>query len=67
MGTMPIRGGEMVLPKRFGMLPYREVRGRIDAMALYAGHSVGAVTEVKPAADIIHDLVHGAEHLLRVW
>jgi NAD(P)H-dependent flavin oxidoreductase YrpB (nitropropane dioxygenase family) len=67
VGIMPVAGGEMALPKGFGMPPHREVRGRIDAMALYAGQSVGAVTEVKPAASIIHDLVQGAEDLLRVW
>lgn len=67
VGTMPIPGGEMMLPRRFGMPPHREVRGQIDAMALYAGQSVGAITDVKPAAAIIHDLVQGAEELLRVW
>ena len=67
VGTMPIPGGEMALPRRFGMPPHREVRGQIDAMALYAGQSVGAVTDVKPAAAIIDELVQGAEDLLRVW
>ncbi|HEX6401558.1 MAG TPA: nitronate monooxygenase [Pseudonocardiaceae bacterium] len=67
VGTMPIPGGETELPRRFGMPPHREVRGQIDAMALYAGQSVGAVTDLKPAAAIIHDLVQGAEDLLRAW
>jgi nitronate monooxygenase len=66
-GTMPTRDGEKTLPKHFGMAPHRAVRGRIDAMALYAGQSVGVVTEVKPAADILHDLILGAENLLRAW
>jgi nitronate monooxygenase len=41
--------------------------GEIDAMALYAGQSVGAVSDVKPAAAIISELVGGAERLLRLW
>jgi NAD(P)H-dependent flavin oxidoreductase YrpB (nitropropane dioxygenase family) len=39
--------------------------GHVDAMALYAGESVGSVTSVQPAADIVAELVSGAERLLR--
>jgi nitronate monooxygenase len=66
-GTMPTRDGEMMLPKRFGMAPHRAVRGRINAMALYAGQSVGVVTEVKPTVDILHGFARGAEDLLPAW
>jgi hypothetical protein len=41
--------------------------GEIDAMALYAGESVGGVTRVQPAAEIVHELAEGAEQLLRRW
>jgi len=64
---MVTRDGEMMLLKRFGMAPPRAVRGRIDAMALYAGQSVGVVSEVKPAADILHGFARSAEDLLRAW
>ena len=47
--------------------PHRAVRGHVNAMALYAGQSVGLVTEVKPAADIVDSLTRGAEDLLRAW
>lgn len=57
----------MTLPARFGMPPHRDVQGRIEAMALYAGQGVGSVTEVVPAADIVHELTSGAETLLRRW
>jgi hypothetical protein len=51
---------------RFGvMVPTVETRGRIEAMALYAGQSVGAVTRVQSAAEIIAELVDGAARLLR--
>ena len=64
-GTMFSRDGERVLPKHSGMPPHRAVRGHVDAMALYAGQSVGLVTEVRPAADIVDSLTRGAEDLLR--
>jgi NAD(P)H-dependent flavin oxidoreductase YrpB (nitropropane dioxygenase family) len=41
--------------------------GEIDAMALYAGQSVGMVGDVKPAAAIVAELAEGAERLLRRW
>jgi nitronate monooxygenase len=44
--------------------PNRSTRGRIDAMALYAGQSVGAVTAITPAAEVIRELAMGAEQLL---
>jgi hypothetical protein len=34
-------------------------------MALYAGESVGAVTTVMSAADVVRELTEGAERLLR--
>jgi nitronate monooxygenase len=55
--------GEIVLGEgahpvpRFGVLPpTRAVRGDIAAMALYAGQGVGAVTAVRPAAEIVRSL-----------
>ena len=45
--------------------PNRATRGHIDAMALYAGQSVGAVKAVVPAAEVVRELANGAEQLLR--
>ena len=39
----------------------------IAAMALDAGKSVGAVTGVQSAAEVVRELADGAEGLLRVW
>jgi hypothetical protein len=36
-------------------------------MALYAGESVGAVTGVQSAGEVVRELAEGAERLLRVW
>jgi len=45
--------------------PSRATTGAIEAMALYAGQSVGAVQKTQPAAAIVAELVEGAERLLR--
>ncbi len=47
--------------------PTRDTTGNIAAMALYAGESVDAVHNVRPAADIVTGLAEGAETLLRHW
>lgn len=39
--------------------PHAETTGVIEAMALYAGQSVGAVRAVLPAADIVRELMRG--------
>ncbi len=44
--------------------PSTNVRGRVGAMALYAGEGVAAVQRVQPAAEIVRELVDGAETLL---
>jgi len=44
--------------RRFSVAtPSRQVEGRIDAMALYAGMGVGSVSRVRPAADLVAELV----------
>ena len=58
-------GGEPFQIPRFAVRPPdRATRGRIDAMALYAGQSVGAVRAVMPAAEVVRELAEGAERLL---
>jgi hypothetical protein len=39
--------------------------GAIEAMSLWAGESVGGVTSVQPAAEIVHELAGEAETLLQ--
>jgi NAD(P)H-dependent flavin oxidoreductase YrpB (nitropropane dioxygenase family) len=58
--TIPIR--------RFATPPPGDMTtGEIEAMALYAGQSVGIVDVVKPAAAIVAELAEGAERLLGRW
>ena len=45
---------------RFGSIPPTEgSTGAIEAMSLYAGQSVGAVTRIVPAAEIVAELAAG--------
>jgi NAD(P)H-dependent flavin oxidoreductase YrpB (nitropropane dioxygenase family) len=46
------------------MWPTTETEGPVEAMALYAGTSVGDVRERQPAAAIVEELVQEAERLL---
>jgi nitronate monooxygenase len=53
-------GGERLPVPRFGSLPPTEgSSGALEAMAVYAGQSVGGVTAVQPAAEIVAELAHG--------
>jgi hypothetical protein len=67
VGTVLTGAGEEPLPPRAGMPPHKDVHGQIHAMALYAGSGVEHVTAVRLAADIVRELVEGAERLLRAW
>jgi nitronate monooxygenase len=62
-----IRYAEQVIPvRRLSVIsPTSETTGHVEAMALYAGESVAEVTSVQPAAEILAELVDGAERLLR--
>jgi NAD(P)H-dependent flavin oxidoreductase YrpB (nitropropane dioxygenase family) len=59
------RFGDRAVPvERFsGLPPTADCTGHVEAMALYAGESVTNVTSVRPAAEIIAELVAGAERL----
>jgi nitronate monooxygenase len=61
------RMGEITvpIPRLAPMAPTTAVTGRIQAMALYAGESVGEVNRVRPAGEVVRDLADGAERLLR--
>ncbi|MDQ6878222.1 MAG: nitronate monooxygenase [Candidatus Dormibacteraeota bacterium] len=48
-----------------GTEPFKGFTGNIGAMACYAGQSVGEVRGVQPAAEIVGELVEGAEKHLR--
>jgi NAD(P)H-dependent flavin oxidoreductase YrpB (nitropropane dioxygenase family) len=65
VGEMSIGVMRMQVPKFSVPSPSRDTTGTIEAMALYAGESVGAVTAVVSAAQVVRELAEGAERLLR--
>ncbi len=62
---MGIDGTERPVPRFSVIVADRSATGHVEAMALYAGQSVGAVKRVAPAREIIQELVEQAEELLR--
>src|SRR6185503_12546934 len=64
IGATPVGAGSMPVQRLSVIPPSRETTGRVEAMALYAGESVGAIEDVRPAKDLLRDLVAGAERLL---
>ena len=67
VGEIDHAGARMRVPRLAPPTPGRNATGRVEAMALYAGQSVGAVRRVQPAATIVSELAEGAESLLRRW
>lgn len=60
-GKMSVAGHILNIPK-FGAFPPRPgFTGDIEYAALYAGESCGLVNDIKPAADIMRDLLREAE------
>ena len=58
-------GGQRVPVLRFmGLPPSAEATGDIESMGLLAGQSVGLVRELKPAAEIVKELVEGARQII---
>jgi NAD(P)H-dependent flavin oxidoreductase YrpB (nitropropane dioxygenase family) len=58
-------GRSSVIPRFAVQPPNRATQGHIDAMALYAGQSVTAVTAITPAADVLREIATDAEEFLR--
>ena len=63
-----VMGEERVPIPRFSPpAPTRDTTGAIEAMALYAGQSAGAVKSRLPGGAIVRELAEEAERLLRRW
>jgi nitronate monooxygenase len=68
VGEVLTPSGDHVPVRRFQKLTItRHVTGAIEAMPHWAGESVGGVTRLQPAAEIIRELAGEAERLLRRW
>ena len=64
LGEIDISGERYPIARFQGTIVSKQVEGRIDAMACYAGQSVGGVRRVQPAGEIVAELAGGAEALL---
>ena len=65
IGTRRLRSGEVQPWPRnaVGMLP-ADLEGDLEAVPMLVGESCGAVTDIKPAAAIVRDLVRDTEVLV---
>jgi NAD(P)H-dependent flavin oxidoreductase YrpB (nitropropane dioxygenase family) len=64
-GETVLAGMTVPVPASSPICPTRTTTGHLDAMSLYAGEAVGAVTRIDPAADVVRELADGAAVLLR--
>jgi NAD(P)H-dependent flavin oxidoreductase YrpB (nitropropane dioxygenase family) len=58
-GVVRLAGAEIPVPAFAPQPPTRDSTGTIAAMPLYAGQSAGAVSEIRPAAEIVAELARG--------
>ncbi|HXE74863.1 MAG TPA: nitronate monooxygenase [Candidatus Xenobia bacterium] len=65
IGRTKMGGQDYPMPKYSSFLPTPDTEGDFEEMCLAAGESAGLVREIKPAADIIREMMASAEHLLR--
>jgi NAD(P)H-dependent flavin oxidoreductase YrpB (nitropropane dioxygenase family) len=65
VGEIEVGGATIPIARFSPIVPSRTTTGDIAAMALYAGESVTHVTRIEPAAEIVAELVAGAEQRLR--
>jgi len=64
VGEMMMFGERRPVPKFAVAPPTADTTGNIDAFAMYAGMSVGAIDRIEPAAEVVERLTSGAERLL---
>jgi len=64
VGTMPMVGTTLEVPKYGIFPPMPGFSGDIEFAALYAGESCSLVNDIKPAAQIVRDVIHEAEEII---
>jgi nitronate monooxygenase len=65
LGTMQIAGTTVDVPRYAVFPPMPGFSGDIERTALYAGESCTLINDIKPAAQIVRDIVREAEEVLR--
>lgn len=56
VGTAPFGTATVDVTRGSGMPPGPTATGRVEAMAMYAGRSVAAITAIEPAAAVVERL-----------
>jgi len=64
VGTASVAGTTMEVPKYGAMLPITGFSGDMESVALYAGESCSLIHDIKPAAQIVQDVVREAEEVI---
>ena len=64
VGRTVIAGRAMPVLRFMGFPPNRDATGDIDSMDLLAGQGVGLVRQIKPAGQIVHELVEEARQII---
>lgn len=65
VGTLSLAGTTMEVPKYGVFPPLSGFIGDMEQTALYAGESCCLIHDIKPAGQIVGDLMHEAEEILR--
>jgi enoyl-[acyl-carrier protein] reductase II len=65
VGHTIIAGQEMPVLRFMGMPPNSDSRGDIELRSLLAGQAVGQVHDIKPAKEIVRDLVDGLREIFQ--
>ena len=64
IGETVIAGLSMPVPRFAALPPNNATKGDIESMALLAGQSVGLVNDVKPAGEIVRDMMVEAKRIV---
>jgi enoyl-[acyl-carrier protein] reductase II len=64
VGQTVVGGQPMPVLRFMGLPPNCDASGDLESMDLLAGQSVGLVREIKPAGQIVHELVEEARQII---
>jgi enoyl-[acyl-carrier protein] reductase II len=64
IGRTLLGGQEYPMPKFSAMLPTPETIGDFEEMCLPSGESAGLVRQIKPAAEIVHEMMNEARRVI---
>jgi NAD(P)H-dependent flavin oxidoreductase YrpB (nitropropane dioxygenase family) len=55
------------VPRYSSSMPLATMQGEVEGLVHYAGQSVGLVNDIKPAAEIVHQLKRETEQVFAKW